>query len=109
MTTKPSHIIGVRLGELTADLTNPAANKVIAKFFLLGNPDKGHLNLGAFTKTHWSDETVEAFTRFLEAVESDAMQDLFGDHSEETISEAPASLKFPPVPVLGGTKRSDPT
>jgi len=80
---------------------------VAAKFVLLRDPSQGdNVNAGQYTKVQWSAEAVQAFERFIDAIEDDAVQDLFGDVGEvETVPDSKSSgLKFPPVPVLGGSK-----
>lgn len=104
---KPSRIVGLRVGEVSINLLSPGASSVVAKFILLRDASKGdNINAGQFSKAHWSPETLEAFEHFIDALEGDAVRDLFGDVGDEIddTSERDLSLKFPSVPILGRSK-----
>lgn len=104
---QPSRIVGLRVGEVAINLLSPGASSVVAKFVLLRDPSQGDtVNSGQFTKVHWSPEAIQAFERFIDALEDDAVRDLFGNAGDvETVLETQNSgLKFPLVPVLGGSK-----
>jgi len=106
LSRKPCRIVGVRAGEVSANLLAPAAASVSAKFFLLGEDGQSY---GSHTKERgWSEKTVEAFRNFIESMESDVVLAMFDDDSESTVTSPPSGLSFPSVPTLGGTKRNDP-
>lgn len=104
LSKKPCRVVGVRLGEASITLLNLSQPGVSAKFVLLGD---GGQNSGSYTKTSWSKEVWEAFEKFVEAVETDALKDLFDDDQTQAVTEQPTNLSFPTVPQLGGTKRND--
>jgi hypothetical protein len=103
-------IIGVRVGEATLNLLNPSAATLYAKFFLLRDPDSASgVNVGAYSKVAWSDRTLEALQKLIDCMEDDALIDIFDDEGESTATSTESSgLSFPPVPVLGGSKRDTP-
>lgn len=107
LSRKPCRIIGVRAGEITANLLSPSASTLSAKFVLLGEDGQGY---GSYTKDRgpWSDKTLEAFRNFIDALESEALMALFDDTAESAATEPPTALSFPSVPTLGGPKRNDP-
>ncbi len=103
LSNKPCRIIGVRVGEVTANLLSPTASTLSAKFVLLG-PDGQ--NNGSFTKeASWGEKTVEAFKNFIDMMEADVLMTLFDDQAESEATDQPSGLSFPPVPTLGGRKR----
>ncbi len=108
LSRKPCRILGVRVGEVAANLLAPSAVSVSAKFFLIGPEGEG---LGSYTIDRgWGPKTVEAFQNLVEAMELDALVRLFDDEAEVATAQ-PTSLSFPQVPTvptLGGSKKNNP-
>lgn len=106
LSRKPCRIVGVRVGEVAANLLAPSAGSVSAKFFLLGQDGQ---NLGSYTVDRgWGEKTIEAFHKFIETMEADALAVLFDDESEGSVTAEPTGLTFPSVPTLGGPKKQTP-
>lgn len=106
LSKSPNSIVGLRVGEVAIDLTSPSRTTLTAKFFLLRDPELGeNINAGQFSKTQWSDAAIQAFQQFIDMLEDDAMQDLFGEvGGDGTTKQQDTGLKFPSVPILGGSK-----
>lgn len=114
LTKSPCKIIGLSVGEVSANLLNPDSGKLEVKFVLLRDPEIADgLNAGQYTKNReWSEKTKEAFWYFMECAEEDALKEVFdvkGDSSEliEDSSEKDG-LSFPEVPTLGDSNGDAP-
>jgi hypothetical protein len=113
LTKSPCRIVGVRVGEINADLLS--ATRLSVRFVLLRDPESSDgLNAGQYSKDRdFSPRTIEAFEKFVECLEEDALVELFQveDHRLDEMDSTPEqreekesekdSLIFP---TLGGGK-----
>jgi hypothetical protein len=107
LTDHKCKIVGVRVGEIAANLLKLEDPKLLVKFVLLRDPSKSPdgINSGMYSKElDWSERTKQAFEEFVHSLEDDALHELFelGDLYEASDALPDTEkLSIPKVPLLG--------
>lgn len=117
----PCKIVGVRVGEIAADLITSKGLRV--KYVLLRNPkdDLDGINAGQYTKEReFSDKTMEALEHFVSCLEDDVLPELFEVARKDLPDELKVKkttteekddedrLDFPRIPTLGNDGKPTP-
>ena len=115
----PSKIVGVRVGEISADLIT--SKGMCIKYVLLRDieGDYDGVNAGSYTKEReFSEKTMKALDNFVSCLEEDVLPELFEvkriDLPEDLKPKGPTEkddkdrLEFPKLPVLGNDGKRTP-
>jgi len=122
LTQYPSKIVGVRVGEVELSLV--VSPSLLVKYVMLRNPEDSNLdgvNAGKYTKSGpWSEKVREALEVFINALEEEALPELFDVPGDKRGAEVgPPILDSGPslnkkdefalsFPTLGGIRKTTP-
>ena len=117
LTQKPSKIVGVRVGELEANLLNPDRPKMTVRYVLLRDPEKTDgVHAGQYSKDReFGQRVVDAFHEFIKVLEEEVLVELFDTKDTrlplpepevnlEDGKKVPAEEDSLQFPTLGGEK-----